>query len=489
MQRRGGPAGPSSLVHASCAALVFGLALLTLGCSATAVPDAREPDPDPDHDRLRWPDPLEHFPRGDDQLAVLCARDGDDPVRSLFCGDEPFEPRDLIALQEALRIDAPRIGGITGISLTANSTALSTRSVSAINPRLIAVRVEQDSIELLALAFARGEQSVEMVVRDRQSRELRFYLLAYRQDCNERDRGCRYDELLTPVTESDWTETSLYDEEDLKNTVLDCRACHQPEGPGTPRLLRMQERLTPWTHWLWKSSLGGRVLLADYFDAHGDEPYAGMPSASIDGSHPGNLAALLAFSGKHEQPNEFAGGVIEAEVLLHARELGGDQPHDNSVPGASPTWDAAYERALRGEAIPVPYHDVKVSDETKLAAMTEAYLAWRRGELEPGELPDIRDVYPDDPLRQAEMGFTTLPGLSGEEVLVQACSQCHNARLDPSISRAAFHTDLDSLARGQKDTAIERLKLPATDPKAMPPRRIRYLSDEARERLIELLER
>jgi hypothetical protein len=159
------------------------------------------------------------------------------------------------------------------------------------------------------------------------------------------------------------------------------------------------------------------------------------------------------------------------------------------VPGQSPTWDEAYERALRGEAIPVPYHDVKVSDPAKLMAMTEAYLAWRRNELDPGELPDIRDVYPDDPVLLAEMGFTTLPGLSGEEVLVQACAQCHNARLDPSISRAAFHTDFESLARGQKDTAIARLRLPATDPKAMPPRRIRYLSDEAREALIELLER
>lgn len=445
------------------------------------------PAPDPDHDRLSWPDPLAHAPRSDEQLATLCAREGDDLVRDLFCGDEPLEPTSLLELQQALQLDASKIGGTTGISLTANSTALSTRSVSAINPRMIAVRVEQPTLELLAVGYVRGEQDVELVVRDRRSMELRFYLVSYRQACNERDGGCRTDELLTPVTESDWTEVSLYDDEDLKNTVLDCRACHQPDGPGTPKLLRMQELLTPWTHWLWKSSLGGRTLLVDYFDAHGDEVYGGMPADLIDGSHPGNLATVVTLAGGEEQPNAFQGGVIEAEVLLHARELGGDQPADNSVPGKSPTWEAAHRTAQRGEAIPVPYHDVKVSDPAKLTEMREAYLAWRRGELEPGELPDIRDVFPDDLQRLSEMGFTTTPGLTGQEVLVQACAQCHNGRLDQTLSRAGFQVELSKLTRAQKDTAIERLELPGTDLYAMPPRRLRFLSEQARERLIELL--
>ena len=55
------------------------------------------------------------------------------------------------------------------------------------------------------------------------------------------------------------------------------------------------------------------------------------------------------------------------------------------------------------------------------------------------------------------MGFTTTPGLRGEEVLVQACSQCHNQRLDQTLSRAGFHVDLDELthrrAHGQLDAA------------------------------------
>ena len=475
----GGPASLSSFARAS--ALLLGL----LACVGRGEPE--EAAADANFDRLQWPDPLESALRGEQQRQSVCGREGDDTVRDLFCRAEPFEPESLVELQEALVIDATKIGGYSGISLSANSTGLSTRSVSAINPRLIAVRLAQEPIEMLALAYARGEQSVELMVRDRVSKELSFYLVTYRQKCNARATGCRPDELLTPETESDWTEVSLYDEEDLKNTVLDCRSCHQPEGPGTPKLMRMQELSPPWTHWLWKSSNGGRALLADYYEAHEDESYGGMPADVIDGSHPGNLAMVVLLESGEVQPNEFYGGVIEGEVLLHAKALGGGQPQDNRVPGQSATWDAAYAKAQRGEAIPVPYHDVKVSDETKRRAMTEAYLAWRRGELEVGELPDIRDVFPDDAALQAEMGFTTAPGLSGEDVLVQACAQCHNDRLDQGISRAAFHVDLEKLTRGQKDAALARLKLPATDARAMPPRRTRYLSDEAKDRLMKVL--
>jgi hypothetical protein len=251
----------------------------------------------------------------------------------------------------------------------------------------------------------------------------------------------------------------------------------------------MQELATPWTHWLWKSSPGGRALLADYFEAHGDEDYGGMTMSHIDGSHPFNLAFIVLLTSGPGQPNEFQGGVIEAEVLQHARTLGGSQPDDNAVPGVSPTWQETYAYAQRGQAIPVPYHDVKVSDEAKLTAMTDAYQAWRPGELSPDELPDVRDVFPDDVERQAELGFTTTPGLSGEEVLVQACAQCHNDRMDQTLSRASFHVDLPRLTRAQKEAAIARLNLPATDPSAMPPRRIRYLTDDAKKRLIRVLEK
>jgi hypothetical protein len=60
-------------------------------------------------------------------------------------------------------------------------------------------------------------------------------------------------------------------------------------------------------------------------------------------------------------------------VTASAALAGGNQPMDNRIPGSSPTWQEAYERSKRGEFIPVPYHDVKVTDPDKLARMTEAY--------------------------------------------------------------------------------------------------------------------
>ena len=105
----------------------------------------------------------------------LCERAGNDLVRDLFCGAAAPEITSLIDLQTALAIDASHIGGMTGLSVTSDSTALSARSVSAINLRVIAVRVDVPPVELLALAYTRGEQFSELVVRDRADGELRFY--------------------------------------------------------------------------------------------------------------------------------------------------------------------------------------------------------------------------------------------------------------------------------------------------------------------------
>jgi hypothetical protein len=50
------------------------------------------------------------------------------------------------------------------------------------------------------------------------------------------------------------------------------------------------------------------------------------------------------------------------------------------------------------------------------------------------------------------------------------CHGSHNSRLDQTISRARFNVDtLDDLPRDEKDTAIERIRLPANDPCKMPP--------------------
>lgn len=451
---------------------------------------AQPPEPEPQAEPYaRWPEPLALLPHGPEQTARVCERSGDDLVRDAFCAPEPAEITSLVELREAFGLDLSSVGGINGIAVTAHSTSLSARSVSAINPRVIVVQLESPPAELVAIAFARGEQFSEIVVRDRSDGELRFYLVGFRQACNAEDHGCTPGDLLTPAIERNWREVTLFAEPDLANTVLDCAVCHQPDGPGTPKLIRMQELETPWTHWFFRSSEGGRALIADYLAARGDEPYAGMTAEQIENAHPGNLSMLAIFAGITEQPNQFDSLPIETEVQKSAAELGGAQPADNSVPGESATWRALYRRAKRGEAIAVPYHNVKVTDPDKLARMTAAYQAYRADELTRDELPDLRDVYPDDPQRLAEMGVMTEPDASGETVLLQACGQCHNDRLDQTLSRANFHADLEGMSRAAKDAAIARLELPVSDPRAMPPALLRTLTPEARRRAIEALRR
>lgn len=433
---------------------------------------------------LRLPDPIANLPRGAQQLARLCARGGDDAVTDAFCSGKTPRVTSLVELLALLDVD-PRVysGGSRGFAITGHSTSLSKRSVSAINPRVLFIHLESATEPLLAVAFARGETIVEIVTRDRVQHDLQFYLVAFELPCSLAGRECTPGELLTPAIERDWQGMDVYHEEDLKNTPIDCRVCHQTAGPGTAKILRMQEFETPWTHWFDEQTRGGRALLADYDAAHGTESYAGIPGSLIIQARGGLASAFVSIGGSQLQPNEFVSKRIEDEVELSAPE----QPMSNLKRGESQTWRALYQAALRAEAIPVPYHDVKITDPVKLARMQQAYAEYRAGRLAQHALPDIRDVLPDDPNVLAETGFLLDERLDDRALLTAACGLCHNARLDQSLSRARFHTDLERLSADEKQTAIDRLMLPADDPLAMPPRRIHAMTDAARARLVALL--
>jgi hypothetical protein len=457
----------------------LGALLTLLGCAAPTQPSAGPA-------YANWPDPFETMARGPAQTAAVCARAKDHVVREVFCSGAAPSFTSLVELQTALGVDAAQAKEVTqialpsfvNISVTGHSTALATRSVSAINPRVIAMRIDGlRPVHYVTAAFARGEQFVELAVNDRTDNSLQLYVVSFQNACNRQPDGCSTADLLTPAVETGWTETTLYDEEDFKNTVMDCLPCHQPGGPGTTKFLRMQEYDAPWTHWFSPNSEGGRALFADFVAAHGDEPYAGYPAALLEKADPLTISTLVTLS-IGTQPNVFHSAAIENEVKMSSAALGGNQPFDNSIPGQSSTWRLAYDEALRGRAIAFPYHNVKVTDPVKLANMTSAYQSFQR---EDGALPDIRAVFPDDPAALAHMGLSTEPGLDGRGVLLQSCSQCHNPTLDQTLTRARFRADLVGVDRATKDEAIMRLSLPPDDPRAMPPARLRVLSDEARQ--------
>jgi hypothetical protein len=147
--------------------------------------------------------------------------------------------------------------------------------------------------------------------------------------------------------------------------------------------------------------------------------------------------------------------------------------------GTSATWQALYDKAVAGQEIPPPYFGELQTDQTKVDAMSTAYIGVMNGSLARELLPDIRATLADAAL--PAMSIRPKAGLDGRGILVHMCGRCHNSRLDQSLTRARFNVEtLDTLPRVVKDGAIQRIQLPDTDKHKMPPIRFHELSPEER---------
>jgi len=435
------------------------------------------------------------LPQGSDSFATLCANPGQDVVSKAFCvNDRPSitSLKDLMAALGLSFVNTSRTGtngrgGNPAFVLTGHSSSLVAKDVSAINPRAIIFtpNVNSPGTPYVALSYTRGEQFAEIATTDASTGELNFYLVKFSQACTA-TRTCTPGDLLTPAVERNWTDVAIYeDDPNLTNTILDCRQCHQPKASSTGPMLRMQEIQSPYTHFFWSASEGGRVLISDFINAHGkNEDYAGVPANLISKSDPSLLARFVTGAGFGDQPNAFPSAVIEAEVEASNPR----QPMNNSIPGTSPTWELLYSNFVQGQMIAPPYHDVKVADPAKLASMTAAYQSYRNASLPAMNLPDIRNVLPDEVSYLSEMGFRAQPGLDAKSLFVNACMQCHNSNLDQSLSRARFNVEnLDQMNSAEKNIVVDRLSLPADNLYAMPPQRFRALSDDERQLMIKYM--
>jgi hypothetical protein len=437
------------------------------------------------------------FPGG---TPLLCARQADDAVRDVFCGGEQARITGFRELAASLKVRvllpstdeaAAAAVEIEPHALVDNavylghSTALSGQVVSPINPRAILLGPKT------ILAFQRGVQQVEIITEDRSSAKLNFYLLSFRQACNKRMGGCRPGDLYTLSVERNWSSVALEDDDDLKNTPFDCRQCHQ-RGARGPATLLMRELRGPWTHFFGPDpeveteveaqadaetydstiELYGRGLSQDYIRAKGSESYAGLP-----GSFLRHTAGLTLQNRVGEgQPLEFDTSAILADFI-------------DMDPGArrSKTWDDAYAAFKRGEQLPLPHFEPRPTDPEKQAALADAYARYRAGELHQDELPDLADIFPDDPQTRAEIGLQTEPDATPAEALIQACGACHNDVLDQSLSRARFNIALSRMSRAELDLAIKRIQISQTRPFVMPPAGTRQLDAEGKKRLIAYL--
>ena len=408
---------------------------------------------------------------------ALCARDaGQDVVRDVFCNDPP-PIGDLRALQDALGIVADEDGLRAPVVLLGHSTALSGHKVSPINPRGLIVR------DQLVMALQRGIQQVEIAAPRRGEYDFNFYLLRFKQACNTDDGGCVPGDLYTPALEHDWLSIELHDDEDLKNTAADCRQCHRRSGERA--VLLMRELNGPWMHFFLPLQ-GGEVetpqvngvdLARDYFRAKGEESLAGLPAEVLRGSNP----FLLELSVTVEQPLLFDSITILDEVWPYGEDGWSETPQRR------PTGERNYAAFKRGEHLAWPYYRQRATDPEKQQALTEAYQRYRTGELDADDLPDLSDIYPDDPKVRAEIGLQVEPGATPAQALVQACAPCHNDVLDQSLSRARFSIDLSRMGQAELVTAVQRLLLDVEDPGRMPPPEARQLDDDARAALVEYL--
>lgn len=476
---------------------------------------------------------------GEEQLTQLCARYANDanPSRVIraFCIDK-IRPKSLIELQQALGLSFQSDTGNRGnngangnpaFALQGHSSSLVGQFTSSINPRVIMMTPDglannSRTPDSVALGFVRGEQFAELIVTKTDANndgasDLELFLVAFKQACNARPDGCKPGELLTPMVESNWTSFTLYDDEDLKNTIVDCRHCHQPEGLNSPKIMRMQELRNPWTHW-FRDNTEGNALIADYFAAHGEgETYGGVPAGWIEASDPQKLENMVRGNGFRElqvQEIEFQTADIRDEI----QDVNPAQPEDNSTAGVSDTWESLFQNAADGVAtdgrtiIPIPYHDVKVTEPELLEKYTEQYQGFLAGDVSIDEFEDHREVLVRDQRLRANMGFAIRPGTDPKTMMIQACHQCHNSKLDQSLSRAKFDVDLDAMgdnAVAEIDVAISRLQLGYTNPRlkqeeiffvgpnndihelekgehllTMPPRRFKQLTDDQIDELI-----
>ena len=433
----------------------------------------------------------------------LCTNDGMHPnfpddadlLTKVFCQDvKPGgvmpTPGSLADLLKLLNLDIKDpaggngVGGNPGFAILGHSSALTARKVSTITPTVFLFTPPpadgSKPRNYAFLAFDPGEQFVEVAVDDTTKNTLNFYLVLFDKACGA---SCTTVDLLTPNLVKGWSNVRVYeDETEVNNTIADCHVCHDPQNTGN-KILRMQEIKPPFTHWFSTQTEGGRALLADFHKAHGTaEDYGPLPAALVDKSDPSLMAKFITQAGFGDQPNVFDSAAIEAEV----KAAESAQPVNNTPMGSSHTWQSIYNNAVAGQFIATPYHDVKVTDPAKCEAMGKAYQDWLAGRSQ--TLPDIRDVFLDAGLR--DMGFAPKMNVDGRTLLKQMCQECHNAQLDPMVTRDKFLVDtLDQMSREEKDLAIKRIQTSKFTVLTMPPLLFRTVTDQERQLMIQELQK
>jgi len=392
-------------------------------------------------------------------------------------------------------------------ALLGHSASLSRRIVNPVLPRVIVHTEVANHVTptpgFVVVASVRGEGFAEIITHDPTRDELDFFLFKFDYRCAQPGQ-CSAEERFSAAYETGWSNYTVYGGDDLENTILDCLQCHQYGVRGSPsagtKSLLMFQLNSMWMHWMYDNehfynwtenptSMGPfHLMLQQYVAAHAtnSEPYGavygGVPRGAAYASRPKGLEELI-------EANGFGNGFDTT-----AYESDGSQTgllEDNRARGMylSYLWEEMYELNVQGRMITPPARGQAPFDAVKLQAVIDGYAAYRN---EGAGFPAVTEVFDDESLDH--FGLRVQAGLSAPEVLVQACNQCHHAELNQQISRAAFQIgpmgdgdptsalgDHFSALSGERlERVKERINLPPDHLLAMPPERLRLLSEEER---------
>lgn len=436
---------------------------------------------------LKYHSVLAAFPKGEDMRQRLCfgfdtQRSQEfDKVRQAFCQAEVPTITSLRDLQVLLGLAIPdttasgrewngKAGVTPGWALTGHSTSLVARYVSPINPRVLLFTAPKDSTtpiaDFVVMGFVRADQFVEVIAREPRSGKLNFFLVEFTQACNENGGHCSTGHLQSSAIESNWTSVTVYEDSYLANTVFDCTHCHQPEGPLSEKIMRLQEIEQPWTHF-FRDDTQGQELIQIFKDFHGpEEAVGGIPAHLISSSDPEKLNWLMKANGFGEQPNSFPSHEVESEV--------------KAGKGPGEKWMNGWTRFLKGETIAFPSWANSILDANRLADIKSRWQAAKAGGTW-DDRPDLLQAL-DDRLSPS-YGVRAPLHATGQELLALACQRCHNDKLDSTLGKSLFRADQKASERSafNAKNAIDRLEILRKDPSnplAMPPRLFMDLTTE-----------
>lgn len=413
---------------------------------------------------------FKYLPQGTESITALCALNkNSDKFTQVFCGTNVPNITSLSQLNSAL--------GLTNnanVSCTTASGSLAKNETSVLTPRCIRFSQPGYDPNAVVVSYVRSTKTFLEVAANDPVEGMRFYLIKYELDCQSKGT-CTNADFMTASAETNWKNVSIYEDKQLKNTVMDCTSCHQPGGVNTAKRLLMIETLDPWAHWFHKNRPCGKTLLADYMKAHANESYAGLSAAEMNNSDPAKLQAFVENNGFLGP--QFGNNIYDSSQILYEIGLTTGQPENNSTPGTSPTWNALYNQRVAGTnrlafgGAALPYPDCKQSDPAKLPGMVANYIGVSNGSIPKSQSMNLSEVNLSTPEALAKRFLTPSLGTkTAQQILANACVSCHNSSLDQSISRARFNAeDLSKNSAYEWSIAMARIQRANDDVGRMPP--------------------